>query len=602
MRPVPTFRHWPSLASVLCLALAACSEPGAEVDDGATLRGELVTYVLDFSDHSETQHLVRLPGGEERRLILSAPTELTAGDRVRVWGHPAGDDFAVTRLEREPGAVVEAHRAALIDGKKKPVKRWAFVLVDANAKGVNISQAQAQDRLFSATNPKSMKNYYHEISYGLQELDGQVFGPIPYTTANACDSSGVAKALRPMIEGTFDQYLWYFGTRQMCDWAGLAALGTADRPQRDSWYNASSGCVVLAQEPGHNFGMVHSSSLSCTSNGMKVPFALPGAGTCVHSEYGNTFDPMGGGSTCFHMDGFQKAYQDWITGCNVVKVTKSGTFTIFPLEKACNGVQLLQIPFGPAGASARLMTLTNGPMSRIANYYLELRAPIGVDTALTPRVFVTVGDDIGLARGRGGRNWLLDMTPETATKADAALPVGRAYADPATDGPKFTVLSADATKAVIQVEVPGGGAASDAPGAGVCDDMTPFAAPGPDTCDAPPTSLPTPEGGASADARPAARDGSAGTGGIGGTGGGGEGGAGGSSEALPDAGSAPPKTGGKDASAPAAEEDAGEDPPSRGKNVHGSLGCQLGGAAPGTSAVLVTTLLGLALAVRRRRR
>ena len=55
------------------------------------------------------------------------------------------------------------------------------------------------------------------------------------------------------------------------------------------------------------------------------------------------------------MDGFQKAYQDWLTGCNVVKVTTSGTFTLFPLEKPCNGVQLLQIPVpaGPAGDPQR---------------------------------------------------------------------------------------------------------------------------------------------------------------------------------------------------------------------------------------------------------
>jgi hypothetical protein len=195
--------------------------------------------------------------------------------------------------------------------------------------------------------------------------------------------------------------------------------GTSDRPQRDSWYNASSGCVVLAQEPGHNFGMVHSSSLSCNQGGSKVPLALPGNGTCTHSEYGNSFDPMGGG--CFHMDGFQKAYQDWLTGCNVVKVTSSGTFTIFPLEQACNGVQLLQIPFG----GARTYMFTNGPTSSVSNYYLELRAPIGIDAMLTPRVFVTIGGNIAEARGRGGRNWLLDMAPDTATKADAFWPWAR---------------------------------------------------------------------------------------------------------------------------------------------------------------------------------
>jgi hypothetical protein len=604
-RPVPRIRFRQGLTTLCCLALAAgCSTPetdgsGREAD--GALRGELVTYVMDFDDHSETQHLLRLPSGEEKRLIVSGDADLAGGGRVRVWGSDLGDSIAVTRFEREPAPEVEAHRSALIDGKKKPPKRWAFVLVDTG-KGVNLTQQAAMDRLFSTTNPKSMKNYYKEISFGLQELDGQVFGPLPYQPASACDSSGVAKALRPMVEGTFDQYLWYFGTRQQCDWAGLAALGTADRPQRDSWYNASSGCVVLAQEPGHNFGMVHSSSLSCTNaGGMKVPFAAPGQGTCIHSEYGNIFDPMGGGNTCYHMDGFQKAYQDWLTGCNVVKASTSGTFTIFPLEKACNGVQLLQIPFG----ENRTMMLTNGPTVSISNYYLELRAPIGVDAALTPRVFVTVGGNIAEARGRGGRNWLLDMTTETTTKNDAALPVGRMYADPGQGGPKFTVVSADATKAVIRVEVAGGAAANDAPGAGTCDDGTPFQAPGPDTCDAPPVSAPPTDGGAGTtpDARPRTPDSAA----SGGTGGGmepdnnpgGSGGAGGSGAGgPPDAGTKP---GGGETPPPTEEEDAA--PPTGPREaVRGSCSCDLGAAsATGTGAPLFLLLAGAFLIVRRRR-
>jgi MYXO-CTERM domain-containing protein len=385
----------------------------------------------------------------------------------------------------------------------------------------------------------------------------------------------------------------------MCDWAGLAALGTADRPQRDSWYNASSGCVVLAQEPGHNFGMVHSSSLSCTAGGAKVPLALPGSGTCAHSEYGNSFDPMGGG--CYHMDGFQKAYQDWLTGCNVVKVTTSGTFTIFPLEKACNGVQLLQIPFQP-----RTMMLTNGPTVSISNYYLELRAPIGVDSALTPRVFVTVGGNIAEARGRGGRNWLLDMTNETTTKTDAALPVGRMYTDPGMGGPKFTVVSADATKAVIRVEAAGGAPASDQPGAGLCDDGSAFMAPGPDTCDAPPVTAPAPDGGATTpDARAPSGDGGTGSGGTGGSTGGSGGsqpdpnGSGGSTGAR-DSGVSPPMPA-PDAEPATPEQDAGgtTDPQPA---IHGACGCHLGGPTGSSGALLVSLGFAALVLARRRRR
>ena len=82
-----------------------------------------------------------------------------------------------------------------------------------------------------------------------------------------------------------------------CDWAGIAELGTAERPQRNSWYNSFHSCAILVQEPGHNFGMVHSSAMRCTRDGQPVPIAWPGQGgaQCKHVEYGNPFDPMGGG-------------------------------------------------------------------------------------------------------------------------------------------------------------------------------------------------------------------------------------------------------------------------------------------------------------------
>jgi hypothetical protein len=578
---------------------APASDPG-QADDGA-LHGEIVSYLVDYADHTETQHLLRLPGGEERRLILDGDHDLSPGMRVRLWGTDQGDAIKVIRFEREPDSVV-AVSAPLTMGMPHPARHWAFVLIDMGG-GVNITNQMATDRLFGATNPKSMKNYYKEDSFGLQDLDGEVIGPLKYQPANGCDSSGAARALRPMITGTFDQYLWYFGSRQGCAWAGLASLGTSDRPQRDSWYNASSGCVVLAQEPGHNFGMVHSSSLACTQGGMKVPLALPTGGTCAHSEYGNIFDPMGSG--CFHMDAFQKAYQNWLNGCNVVKVATSGTFTIFPVEQACNGVQLLQIPFG----AARTYMLANGPVANISNYYLELRAPIGLDAQLTPRVFVTVGGNIAEARGRGGRNWLLDMTPNTQTKADAALPVGTTYSDPDPMGPKFTLVSADATKAVVKVEVAGGGmGGADAPGTGTCDDGSAFTAPGPDTCNAAPIATPAGDGGAPSvkqDASPSGDTGDGTGGSSGGTGGAaGEGGIPGGTGGAPAAkyDAAAPATVGTGGASPTDEEDAGTGAGGKGTGLRGSCGCRLGGRPDTTGTVLLSAVFaGLFLARRRRR-
>jgi hypothetical protein len=65
------------------------------------------------------------------------------------------------------------------------------------------------------------------------------------------------------ITEKFDQYLWYIGRPIAgCPWNGAAEQGRAARPTQHSFYNASMRCSTLAQEPGHNFGMVHSSAWS----------------------------------------------------------------------------------------------------------------------------------------------------------------------------------------------------------------------------------------------------------------------------------------------------------------------------------------------------
>jgi MYXO-CTERM domain-containing protein len=480
----------PLLARPLLIALIALAGCGEEMD-GADLRGELIAHIADFDDHSETRYALRQDGGEERALRFATPPPFGGGTRLKVWGRAEGDSFLVSRFEEEFDEVATT-RSALIGAPKRPVRRWAFVLV--NTGGVpTLSKEQAQTKLFS-TMRGSIRSYYQEVSYGIQDLDGEVFGPFDYTPTSSCDTDMMARTLRPMIPGTFNQYLWYFNSRvNGCGFAGLASLGMADRPSQNSWYNASSGCVVLVQEPGHNFGMVHSSSMRCTKGGSVVTLALPDDpdGSCSHNEYGNPYDPMGSG--CYHMNGYQKAYQDWLSGCNVVKVTASGTFTLLPLEKACNGIQLLQIPF-PAARLMSLRTSGTSTSASLTSYFLEFRAPVGIDSPLSARVLVTVGGDIREARRSGGRNWLIDMTPETGSAGDVALPVGRTYADPDPNGPRFTVVSIDASKAVIRVEL--SPTATTDQGAGICDDGSLLAAPGPDTCEAvptPPGSAPPPD-------------------------------------------------------------------------------------------------------------
>jgi hypothetical protein len=118
-----------------------------------------------------------------------------------------------------------------------------------------------------------------------------------------------------MVTGTFQHYIWYFGSRNSsCSWQGLAQAGTAAAPQRDSWMNNVFACAVLKHEPFHNVGLQHAGTLRCPGG---ASFAND-PNTCTYSEYGDDFDVMGGG--CRHLSAWQKSYQGWFGGCNGVEV------------------------------------------------------------------------------------------------------------------------------------------------------------------------------------------------------------------------------------------------------------------------------------------
>jgi MYXO-CTERM domain-containing protein len=327
-------------------------------------------------------------------------------------------------------------------------------------------------------------------------------------------------------------------------------------------------------------------------------------GTCRHSEYGDIFDPMGGG--CRHMNAWQKSYQGWYGACNGVKVGKSGTFTLLSNGRACDGAQFLQIP----APKVRMMPRSGGggqaSVDMLSHYYVEFRAPDNFDgtlgwrnmpqAALTPQVHVRVGGDLKSRTQRGLHTWLLDMNPMTTSDSDAALAVDKTFTDPA-GGLSLTVMAADANSATIKVDLPGGA------GMNTCIDGTPFQAPGPgpESCGA---IMVNGDGGLppSIDGGPGAGGGDAGVDmpGAGGTGGGGM--IGGNGGALADAGQS--GTGG------AAVIDGGTmtgpspvDASTVGVNSNSIVGCgcRTGGETAPVSLGTLALATGLALARRRKR-
>jgi MYXO-CTERM domain-containing protein len=268
-------------------------------------------------------------------------------------------------------------------------------------------------------------------------------------------------------------------------------------------------------------------------------------------------------------------------------------------------MQVLQVPL-PAPRMFNAMDSRNMQTTiavAVTSYFVELRAPIGIDRALTPRVLVEVGGEIRDAIQRGSRNWLVDMNPATSSLSDAGLAVGATYKDPDPMGPTITVVAADATRATIKVQLASDPMADKA-GGGTCSDGTAFMAPGPDTCEAPIVRAATDAGAttpADAGARPpdaaATRPPDAAM-------------AAAAADAaqppnpMADAAAAPPRgTSDASAMAPAAAPEAGAgNNPSEPEMqaAHHGCGCRLGGRSTGAPALLIAA--GALFARRRRRR
>jgi hypothetical protein len=443
----------------LASAIVSCSAPMPQQepvdDDPGALKGELAIYIATFDDGtSQTRYFLRDAVGAERALVFATPPDVAPGAKVSVHGIETRDGLEVTNLHvvtsaDEHTGELGAVSSPLIGVEAAAPRKFCVAMVDIGGGLGKLTQDAIAQQFFDG--PKSVNAFFKENSYGQQSVEGKVFGPYPYTF-NGCagsDTSAMATAIRSQMGETCDQYAFVFGQTKLCAWAGLGEIGNPTKPARNTWYNGTISCVATVQEPGHNYGMVHSSSMSCGTTTFADDLSK-----CTHNEYGDKFDTMGSG--CRHMNVYQKQYEQWFGGCNSVKVTSSGTFNLLPTEVSCDGIQALQIkmpkdrvfntPAGVGGAGAHTLT----------SYFLEYRTSYGFDEGMTPTVLLHVAGDYP-AKGKAGlRPWLLDMHPGgTAGVNDAGFKVGETFTDPA-GGLSITLQSMDADKAVIKVEIDNG--------------------------------------------------------------------------------------------------------------------------------------------------
>ncbi|HEY5815168.1 MAG TPA: Ig-like domain-containing protein [Solirubrobacterales bacterium] len=419
-------RQVAALCAICAAVLGLCSPAQATIARSGTLQA-IVTDNFRTGE-SNTRYSLRSGKGETEVV----PTELAAepGDRVVVTGSMRDGRF-VGSVEAVPG---DAGTSALAAGPRKVA---VLLVTFPGGPDEPWSPASTHSKIFTAAN--SVNAFYEEESYGgisltgKLEEDGDVFGWLnletptascPYNTWKAEADEAAAGA---GIDLTGYQHIIYmFPHQSSCFWAGAAMNNWA-------MINGNLGVQTITHELGHNLGLLHAGSWTCTSGGVRVQIS----DSCTISEYGDPFDAMGNIAPR-HNNGWNLAKLGILAPGNVETVDASGAYSMRSALQPTAEPTVLRIP--------RTRAL-NGSVT--SWYYLEVRESGGVFENVTDAS--TTGVSIrATAANSSPETLLLDANPATFTFQDAPLGVGRTF----DAGPvAIKTLAAGGGSATVSVEL-----------------------------------------------------------------------------------------------------------------------------------------------------
>ena len=299
----------------------------------------------------------------------------------------------------------------------------------------SMTPATAAQQLFSDTN-----GWYRGVSGGLV---GQVGDVTPWLTiappsAGSCyndsytlmeEAKGAASTLGYDLT-SYDNFVLYF---PYCSGDAAGYAGWAFVDAADTWLNGYMDRRVTVHEQGHNYGLWHSHSYSCTGGGL--------AGTCDFEEYGNLYDAMGGSG---YVGSFSAAQQDilgWLGAGKVANLSAGGTVNLAPLSDT-------------SSALPRALYVTIAGVAH--KYWLEYRQPTGYDSWLptdgTDGALMDITDDP--AANYDSAPSLLDVRPsDGADPSTSTLRAGSSWKS--SEGITFTVSALTSSSATVAVTLPG---------------------------------------------------------------------------------------------------------------------------------------------------
>jgi len=266
------------------------------------------------------------------------------------------------------------------------------------------------------------------VSFQSVEAHGwtQVAAPASCSSQAMLDLYSAAVAAQGVAGPTDTRHVVvYFPKATMCGWAGMASVGGGM-----VWVNGTPISDVLAHEFGHNLGLGHANTYTCSSAGSRVALVVPTT-ACTPVEYHDYSDVMGIAMSNKPTGGLNTGLADQL---GLARLTDIGAL-------ATGTVAIDLAPLGNVGSHRALrLPIAGGEL------YVDYRPAVGRDERWPAWTGVQV--HLVLLDSRGIPNsYLLNLQPGAGDFVNASMPVGQAWAVPGVNV-TLKVLSTGSTARV----------------------------------------------------------------------------------------------------------------------------------------------------------